>query len=269
MSRGPISAGAVESALKQASARVVFTVPAGSGWTLPLYELALLAAHELPPGPDLLIVTPEPRPLDVFGPVASDALARLLDRAGVEFMGRIVATEVVGDALVTEDGRMIAADAVIALPRLRGPYVEGLAADPHGFIEVDQHSRVIGVADVFAPGDATAGPIKQGGLATQQADAAAEAIAAEAGAPVVPRPCRRVLRGVVLTGEAPLYVRRDLDDDSAFVRPLRGAPAGVSRSQLWWPSGKIARRYLTGFLETGGEPGETLSDRPRRRPITS
>ena len=66
---------------------------------------------------------------------------------------------------------------------------------------------------MFAAGDVTIGPVKQGGLATQQADAVAEAIATEAGAAVTPRPCRRVLRGVVLTGEAPLYLRRDLDDD--------------------------------------------------------
>jgi sulfide:quinone oxidoreductase len=73
-----------------------------------------------------------------------------------------------------------------------------------------------------------------------------------------------VLRGVVLTGDAPLYVRRDLDDDSVVARVLRGAPEGISRSQLWWPSGKLAGRYLTGFLAAGGTPGDTLSDRPRR-----
>ena len=268
MFRGPSSAGAVEGALSRAHARVIFALPGESAWTLPLYELALLAAHERPDGPDTLIVTPEPRPLDIFGPVASDAVARLLDRAGIGFMGRTLAAEVVGDALVTEDGRMITADAVIALPLLRGPHLKGLPADPQGFIEVDEHARVKGVADVFAAGDATASQIKQGGLATQQADAAAEAIAAEAGAPVIPRPCRRVLRGVVLTGEAPLYLRRDLDEDTALARPLRGAPAGISRAQLWWPSGKIAGRYLTGFLETGDETGETLADRPHRRPIT-
>jgi sulfide:quinone oxidoreductase len=212
-------------------------------------------------------VTHEPRPLDIFGPVASDALARLLDRAGVDFIGQTVATEVVGDALATEDDRLLTADAVISLPRVRGPYIEGLPADTHGFIEIDEHAQVIGAPCVYAAGDVTAGPIKHGGLATQQADAAAEAIAAEAGAPVTPRPCRRVLRGVVLTGEAPLFLRRDLDDDSAFTRPLRGAPPGVSRSQLWWPSGKIAGRYLTGFLAAGGHAGETLSDRPRRPPL--
>ena len=226
--------------------------------------MALLAAHELPDGPELTIVTPEPRPLDIFGPVASDALARLLDRAGIGFEGETVAEAVVGGALSTRDGRLIVADEVISLARLQGPRIAGLPADAEGFIGVDEHSRVTGACDVFAAGDATAGAIKQGGLAAQQADAAAETIAAEAGAHVTPRACRRVLRGVVFTGEAPLYLRRDLDDDSPLARPLRGAPVGISRSQLWWPSGKIGGRYLTGFLAAGGEPGDTLSDRPRR-----
>ncbi len=262
---GPRSAGAVERALRDARSRVLFTLPADAGWTLPLYELALLAAHELPRGPELTIVTPEPRPLDVFGPMASDALARLLDRAGIGFEGQTVAGWADSGALTTRDGRLIAADAVIALARVEGPGIDGLPMDSHGFITIDGHGRVAGAADVFAAGDATSEPIKQGGLATQQADAVAEAIAAEAGAPVRPRPFRRVLRGVVLTGEAPLFLRRDLDDDRPFSRALRGAPEGISRSQLWWPSGKIAGRYLTGFL---ADDGETLSDRPRRPVLT-
>jgi sulfide:quinone oxidoreductase len=198
--------------------------------------------------------------------VASDALARLLHAARVQFIGDTVATEAVEDALLTSDDRMLAADAVIALPRLRGPHIEGLPSDAHGFIETDAHGRVLGVPDVFAAGDATSEPVKQGGLAAQQADAVAETIAAEAGAPIDPQPRRRVLRGVVLTGERPLFLRRDLDEDAAVARPLRGAPPGVSRVQLWWPSGKIAGRHLTGFLAAGGEPGETLSDRPKRVP---
>ena len=179
---GPLSAGMVEGALRGARGRVLFTVPAGCGWTLPLYELALLTAHELPDGPELEIVTPELRPLNLFGPMASDALARLLDRAGIAFEGETVAEAVVGGALLTRDGRMIAADAVIALARLQGPRLPGLPADDEGFIPVDPHGRVTGVRDVFAAGDATAGRIKQGGLAAQQADAAAEVIASEAGA---------------------------------------------------------------------------------------
>jgi sulfide:quinone oxidoreductase len=252
--RGPISAGAVEAALRGARERALFTLPPESAWTLPLYELALLAARDLRDGAELAIVTPEPRPLDVFGRHGSDAIARLLDRAGVDFIGNTVATEFLGHALLTAGGRLIGADAVVSMVRLDGPYVEGLPADADGFLPVDANARVVGVADVFAAGDATDAPIKQGGLATQQADAAAEAIAAEAGAPITPQPCRRVLRAELLTGDAPLFLSRDLDDPEA--------PTGVSRSQLWWPSGKLAGRYLTSFLEAGDE---TLSDRPKRR----
>jgi sulfide:quinone oxidoreductase len=260
--RGPISAGAVEGAIRGARSRVLFVAPPDGGWLLPLYELALLTAHEFPDGPDVAVVTHEPRPLDVFGPVASDALARLLDRAGIEFIGRTRALECIADALVTSADELLAADAVISLPRLQGPFIEGLPSDARGFIAINANARVAGVPHVFAAGDATDEPIKQGGLAAQQADAAAEAIAAEAGAVLIPRPYRRILRGVVLTGEAPLYLRRDLDEANEIIRPLRGTPPGVSRSQLWWPEGKVAGRYLSGFVAEGGHTGASLADRP-------
>ena len=50
----------------------------------------------------------------------------------------------------------------------------------------DVHGRVIGAPDVYAAGDVTAFAVKQGGIACQQADAAAEHIAARAGADVEP-----------------------------------------------------------------------------------
>jgi sulfide:quinone oxidoreductase len=254
--RGAINAGAVDGAIRTAPSHVLFVAPPDTGWHLPLYELALLTAHELPDGPDLTVVSAEPRPLDVFGPTASDALARLLQRAGVDFVGGTQATGYVSDALLTADGRMLRADAAISLPRVHGRFLEGLPVDERGFIPIDAHARVVGAPDVFAAGDITTEPIKQGGLASQQADAAAEAIAAEAGATVIPRPYRRVLRGVVLTGERPLYLRRDLDQGRELIRALRG----VSREQLWWPHGKVAGRYLTGFLAAGGKTGDLLSE---------
>jgi sulfide:quinone oxidoreductase len=267
--RGPISAGAVEGAIRGANSRVVFVAPEESGWLLPIYELALMTAHEFPDGPDVAVVTLEPRPLDLFGPIASDALARLLHRAGIEFIGRTRAVECVADTLVTAEGTMISADAVISLPRLRGPFIEGLPADDRGFIPIDANARVVGVPHVFAAGDAASEPIKQGGLAAQQADAAAEAISAEAGAVLIPRPYRRILRGVVLTGERPLYLRRDLDEAQEIIRPLRGMPPGVSRNQLWWPHGKVAGRYLTGFVAAGGRTGAQLTDRAPNGPLAS
>jgi sulfide:quinone oxidoreductase len=249
--RGPASAGAVEGALRHARERVLFTLPAEAAWTLPVYELALLAARELE-RPELMVVTPEPRPLDIFGPIASDAVARLLHRSGIAFLGETVADAVLDDALLTRDGRLLPADAVIALPRLAGPRIAGLPCDDDGFVAIDPHARVIGAPWVYAAGDVTAGPVKQGGLATQQADAAAETIAAEAGVPLEPRPYRPVLRGLLLTGEQPLYMRKDLDAEGALARPLReAAPDLTSRAPLWWPSQKIVGRYLTGYLAGG------------------
>jgi sulfide:quinone oxidoreductase len=120
------------------------------------------------------------------------------------------------------------------------------------------HGRVRDVEGVYAAGDATAFPIKQGGIATQQADAAAHAIAAEAGADVEPEPFRPVLRGILLTGEAPRFMRAEVSGG-------RGEDWEVSESALWWPPAKVAARYLSPYLgvrheevarPTGGVPVE-------------
>ena len=75
-------------------------------------------------------------------------------------------------------GDPLPAEAVVSLPRLRGPYLPGLPHDGDGFIPVDAHGYVGNELDVYAAGDATTCPIKQGGIAAQLADAAAEAIEA-------------------------------------------------------------------------------------------
>ena len=146
---------------------------------------------------------------------------------------------------------------MIALPRLVGPGIPGLPHGAHGFIPVDAHGRVPGVPDVFAAGDATTFPLKQGGLATQQADAAAETIAAELGAAVTPAPFRPVMRGLLLTGGAPLYLRSVLTpagEPTPAARARRARDVAVSRRALWWPPGKIAGRYLAPLLATARPP---------------
>ena len=112
-----------------------------------------------------------------------------------------------------------------------------------------------GADRVCAAGDATSFPIKQGGLATQQADAAAGTIAQRLGARAAPRPFQPVLRGVLLTGGAPLYLRAELDRSGRLLamrqRRLRGS---VSTRALWWPPGKIAGRYLAPYMATARPP---------------
>ena len=78
-------------------------------------------------------------------------------------------------------------DRVVALPRAVGPALPGVSGDVRGFVRCDRHGKVAGTSTVWAAGDAIAFPVKQGGLAAQQADAVAEAIAARAGADILPR----------------------------------------------------------------------------------
>ena len=225
--------------------RLAFAVPAGASWPLPLYELALMTAVRVAErglrGVQLSLVTPEEEPLELFGPAASEAVRDLLTNRRVALhTGRFPAA-VSGTELRTVPAGSVAADRVISLPRLHGPFLPGLSHDPEGFIPTDLYGLVDGAPDVYAAGDATTCPIKQGGLATQQADSAAEAIAARAGADVEPRPFRPVLRGLLLTGAAPRYLRADRSGCS-------GAAFSASEEVLWWPPSKIAGRWLAPYL---------------------
>jgi sulfide:quinone oxidoreductase len=234
------------------TARIAFVLPAGSSWALPVYELAIMAAAELRNRgrePELTVVTPEPAPLAVFGDEASAAVAALLQERGIALRTNARAVAAADGMLVLAQGEPVLADRVVALPRLTGPGVVGLPQDHDGFIPVDEHGRVRGLERVYAAGDATTFSLKQGGLAAQQADAAAEAIAADLGWAVRPQPCRPVLRGILLTGGEPLYLRARL---TATGEPV--GPADVSRRPLWSPPGKVAGRYLAPLLATARPP---------------
>jgi sulfide:quinone oxidoreductase len=128
----------------------------------------------------------------------------------------------------------------IALPTIEGPHLAGLPMDEHGFIPIDEHARVPGVADVYAAGDGTNFPIKQGGLATQQADAAIEHLASQLGAAIEAHPFHPVLRGKLLTGDLSLNLRHDVTGGHG--------EGNASLDYLWWPPQKIGGRYLAPWL---------------------
>ena len=224
--------------------RVAFVVPGEVAWTLPLYELALMTARQAwTMGMDRVrftLVTPEAQPLAMFGAAASDTVADLLERHAIDFVGGAYPSVGHGYVVADPGGRRIDADRVVSLPALGGPDLAGVPVDGEGFIPVDAHGRVGGLRGVWAAGDGTNFPIKQGGLATQQADAVAEAIAAEAGAEIEPEPFRPVLRGMLLTG----------GDDRFFRTPIAGGggEGQVASAALWWPPTKIAGRYLAAYL---------------------
>ena len=185
---GPADVAAVERVLDE-TARIAFVVPPGSAWALPVYELAIMAATELRNRgrePQITVVTPESAPLAAFGAEAGAAISALLAERGIALRthARVVAA---ADGILAVEGEPhVLADRVVALPRLTGPGVVGLPQDHDGFLPVDEHARVRGVERVYAAGDATTFALKQGGLATQQADAAAETIAADLGGAVRP-----------------------------------------------------------------------------------
>jgi sulfide:quinone oxidoreductase len=224
--------------------RVAFVNPAEIHWALPLYELALLTASRMADrgvvGVELTVVTPEAEPLAEFGPAAGQVLRDLLSDRGIALKAGSAAKEIRDGNLHLQSGATVEADHVITLPRLGGPQVEGLPCDAAGFIMVDEYSRVGGLPDVYAAGDGTSSPVKQGGLATQQSDAAADAIAAQMGVPVTPSPIRPVLRGMLLTGIAPVYMRAKLAETAR--------ESAAAMSPLWWPPSKIAGRYLAPYL---------------------
>ena len=224
--------------------KVAFALPGGVTWPLPLYELALLTSDHLArqgnSAATLTIVTPEAAPLALLGTEASDAVADLLRERGI---GLVTETypERFGDGelQIVPDAR-IEADAVVSLPRLRGVQLAGVPQDEDCFIPVDSFGCVVELEDVYAAGDITTFPVKQGGLAAQQADVVAEAIAAEAGADLAPEPFEPVLRALVLSS-SPLFLRTE----------LAGGHGNVSRADteaLWWPGSKIAARYLSPYL---------------------
>lgn len=236
--------------------RVALAVPTGATWPLPLYELAFLCseylAERLTRGVEIVIVTPEEQPLALFGATASTTIAELLELREIRIETSAAARSWEDGILSLDDGRDLPADAVVALPTLAGVPIGGIPQDESGFVATDEFGGVLGLSDVYAAGDLTQSPIKQGGLAAQQADSVATAIAADAGAPVQAAPYTPVLRGLLLTGMAPRFLRSE------------GSASAIDTSPLWWPPAKIVGRYLSPFLAEHLGLARTFTEPPSR-----
>lgn len=220
-------------------------IPPGTTWPLPLYELALLIrrrSEELGMSDlRLRVLTPEQAPLTIFGSVASTAVSELLAAREITIeTERYVAQDAGGQLRSSASGEPFAPALSLALPVITGPAIAGLPADPNGFIPVDLNARVQGLEGVYAAGDGTTFPVKQGGIATQLADAGAEHIAAELGAPVEPRPFEPILRGQLITGAESLHIKHELTGGHGEGR--------ASLDYLWWPPQKVGGRYLAAWL---------------------
>jgi sulfide:quinone oxidoreductase len=237
---GDIAFATLLTRLESEGGEVVFAVPHRVRWSLPLYELALLTARHLrdrgAKPVSVRVVTPEPEPLAIFGGPVSVEIAHQLDKAGIELETSV---DPLGHSPFAEGPQD--APPVVALPRLVGPALPGLPYDEQGFLHVDDFGRVLGAEGVYAAGDATDFPVKQGGLAAEEADVAVTSLLADVGFPVETRPLDPVLRGR-FDGPIPRrFMRRALDDAHA-------RPADLATAPLWWPGAKLYGRRLAPFL---------------------
>lgn len=256
--------------LQEGAAReVAFVVPSGAAWPVDAYELSLSAARaarhaEL--DARILLITAEQAPLEVFGPAASTAVGEELKKAGVELRtglevqdpptsqeaGRDAFSSAIGrlsgrdgrepartrTELSLSSGERLPVDRVVSLPLTHGPAIAGVAGDEHGFVAVDAHARAAGGSRVFVVGDASSLRLKHSLLAAAQANAAAQAIAAEAGADLTPEPCAPILYGI-------LAVPAHFPGPTRSVWLADGEPMSHC---LWWPPGHVTGRYLAPYI---------------------
>jgi sulfide:quinone oxidoreductase len=227
--------------------RVAVVVPAPVPWPLPAYELALMLserAWDMQVDTHVTLLTPEQRPLAVFGTQASLELSRLLADRHVDVITSAYCEMPTPRTVEVHPGdRTFEFDRVVALPHLRGPAIDGLPYDGGGFLPVDEYGKVRGVEHVWAAGDATDFPVKHGGVAAQMADTAAQSIAAAAGACEAPPPFDPEVAAVLLTGATPRAIKGHLTGR----QPAKSAMAKVAYGS---EPPKIVARYLSPHLDT-------------------
>jgi sulfide:quinone oxidoreductase len=228
---------------------ICFLAPDRRAWPLPLYELALMTAERAysmnVDDLELSLVTVEETPLAVFGRAASDAVADRLSQAGIRvFTYASPQVPAPGTVRVRPNGEEVRAARIVAMPRLSGPSIAGLPTGMRDFLPIDRYCLVPGTGGyIFAAGDATAFPIKHGGIGAQQADTAAEGIARLAGVDVEARPFHPRIRGMLLTGRTgPLYL------SAAGLISGEGFDSAVSDEPLWDPAEKVSAEELTPYL---------------------
>jgi sulfide:quinone oxidoreductase len=159
-------------------------------------------------------------------------------------MTGVVATRWSRGRLELSPAGAVETEHVVALPTLRGRRVTGVPADADGFIRTHADGRVVGLDDVFAIGDATTYPVKQGGVGCQQADLVARTIVAHARGRRPPAPVEPVLRAQLWDDE----LGRGFAAELAGGRPV-GQGETWRTATLWPLHQKVPCRFLAPFLE--------------------
>ena len=233
--------GVVSHSERGGDADVVVVIPAGCGWPLAGYEIAVMTREQLVAGGHsercrVTVVTAEEVPLAGFGPGAGAAVAAKLRRTGIEIVAGARTEGFDWGRLRLTDGTMRPADRVICLPVMRGPALDGVPTDAKGFLRCGPDGAVEGAPRVRVVGDAGAFPVKRGGIACQQADSVAASISRRLGADVDDLPFMPAMPEWVWEGADGWLAGGD------GPHPDGDVPAP------WWPVPKTAGRFLAPFL---------------------
>ncbi len=235
--------GVVRHLERGGDAELAIVIPAGCGWPLAGYEIALMAREHLVAGGHgdmchVAVMTAEDVPLGTFGPLAGGAVAGKLRRTGVEIVTGATVTHFRWGQLEMGDGTTRGADRVVALPVMRGPALCGLPMDAEGFVRCEPDGTLPEAPGVRVVGDAGTFPLKKGGIACQQADSAAASIARALGGDVEELPFMPAM---------PEWVWDGADGWLA----IDGEPLldGGQDPARWWPVPKVTGRFLAPFLQ--------------------
>jgi sulfide:quinone oxidoreductase len=198
---------------------VLFTAPAGATWQLPVYEFALMCADRAQRQSQqqivIAIATPESEPLESFGAENSATVRQLCDEFGVILHTGSIVETYDGRTAHLSDGSEYPVDRLFALPRLTGRAPEGIPTNDDGFVHVDDNQLVEGTSNIYAVGDVTDFRIKQGGLASEQADAAIAAIEHALGTREEPKPFGREIEALLLTADRRVAMRAHIGEQSS------------------------------------------------------
>jgi sulfide:quinone oxidoreductase len=223
---------------------LAFVEPPAPTRSFDLYDLAIDTAVTLRRRgveADLTLVTAQPGPLAILGVRTAGALRHTLNAHGLHVVESAYVRSIgYGEVELAPLSRRIAAERVIAAPRLIGPRLHNVPSDRDGFVPVDPHGRVRGLEAVFAAGDCTPFPVKHPSLAAQQADVVAAAIAADAGLSVADERFTPVLSGI-LPSRLRWYVQAPLTGGE-------GDATRVSADPLWSPTVRFDARFLASRL---------------------
>lgn len=164
-----------------ATSRIAFLVPPGCQWAGALYELAFMLSTWLDwkgvrEHVDLMLMTPEARFMNAFGPGVHESLQQELRERGIGARRHQHPERAEKGALIFPEKGRLPFDLLIAAPASVATVRWGaLPTDEQGFLRTDLASRQVeDHPSVYAVGDASDYPVKQGFLALLQADAAAE-----------------------------------------------------------------------------------------------